>query len=59
MRQATQTSPSRTPALDGIEPFFENGCIERWLAASLGGSSAAAVGIDVEDHLAIEDGFFD
>jgi hypothetical protein len=57
MQQATElVFPTEHP-LDGIEPFFENGCIEQWLAASLGGSSAAAVGIDVGDHLAIEDGF--
>ena len=43
--------------LDGMEPLFENGAVEKRLAASLGDFSATRVRVDVGDHPTIENGF--
>jgi hypothetical protein len=43
--------------LDGMEPLFENGEVEKRLAASLGDFSATRVRVDVGDHPTIENGF--
>ena len=43
--------------LDSIEPLFENGGVEKWLAASFGGFSTAGVRVDIGNHPAIENGF--
>jgi len=43
--------------LDGVEPLFENGGVEKRFAASLGGFSTAGIRVDIWDHPAIENGF--
>jgi hypothetical protein len=48
--------PAEHP-LDGMESLFENGPIEKGLAAPLGDFSTTGVRVDVGDHAAIEDGF--
>src|SRR5208283_3147647 len=44
-------------ALDGIEPFFENGGVEERLAASFGCFSTARIRVDIGNHSTIENGF--
>jgi len=56
-QQTTELILPTKHALDRIEPLFENGGVEKRLAASLGGFSPAWIGVDVGDHAAIENCF--
>src|SRR5208283_1942572 len=56
-QQATELVLPTKHALDRIEPLFENGGVEKLLAASLGGFSPSWIGVDVGDHAAIENCF--
>ena len=56
-QQATELVLPTKHALDRVESLFENGGVEKRLAASLGGFSPAWIGVDVGDHAAIENCF--
>ena len=43
--------------LDGVEPLFENGGVEKRFAASLESFSTAGICVDIGNHPAIENGF--
>ena len=43
--------------LDGVEPLFENGGVEKRFAASLESFSTAGIRVDIGNHPAIENGF--
>jgi hypothetical protein len=40
--------------LNGVEPFLEDRQVEKWLAATLGGSPVPGIRVDVRHHAAIE-----
>ena len=40
--------------LNGVEPFLEDRRVEKWLAATLGGSPVPGIRVDVRHHAAIE-----
>jgi len=43
--------------LDGVEPLFENGGVEKRFPASLESFSTAGIRVDIGNHPAIENGF--
>ncbi len=43
--------------LNGMEPLFENGGVEKRFPTSLGGFSTAGIRVGIWDHPAIENGF--
>ena len=52
-RQSSTLPLTRTKhkhAFDGVESFFDDGSIEKRLAASLGGFPASGIGVDVRNQ---------